>query len=161
MSLTTAAAIYFIIWWVVLFAVLPWGVRSQVESGDVVPGSDPGAPAVPNLVAKLVAGEIPARWRRTAQFVAFRQQLPKNRAPTTNCLFPPLTDSDSTTVAPLGHFLPSTWPRFGGAFYLRLVIWAGKKKESRAVALLDGLRLIPFGSRPLWLSCAGAARSRA
>ena len=54
MSLTTAAAIYFIIWWVVLFAVLPWGVRSQVESGDVVPGSDPGAPAVPNLVAKLV-----------------------------------------------------------------------------------------------------------
>jgi predicted secreted protein len=54
LSLTTAAAIYFIIWWVVLFAVLPWGVRSQVESGDVVPGSDPGAPAVPNLVAKLV-----------------------------------------------------------------------------------------------------------
>jgi predicted secreted protein len=29
MSLATAIAIYFIIWWVVLFAVLPWGVRSQ------------------------------------------------------------------------------------------------------------------------------------
>ncbi len=54
MSWTTAAAIYFIIWWVVLFAVLPWGVRSQQESGDVVPGTDPGAPAVPNLRAKLV-----------------------------------------------------------------------------------------------------------
>jgi hypothetical protein len=27
MALTTAAAIYFIIWWVVLFAVLPFGVR--------------------------------------------------------------------------------------------------------------------------------------
>jgi predicted secreted protein len=53
-SWTTAAAIYFIIWWVVLFAVLPWGIRSQAESGEVVPGSDPGAPAVPNLLAKLI-----------------------------------------------------------------------------------------------------------
>jgi predicted secreted protein len=53
MSWTTAAAIYFIIWWVVLFAVLPWGVRSQEESGTVVPGSDPGAPAIPRLMAKL------------------------------------------------------------------------------------------------------------
>ena len=29
----------------VLFAVLPWGVRSQEESGEVAPGTDPGAPA--------------------------------------------------------------------------------------------------------------------
>ena len=42
MSLATAIAIYFIIWWVVLFAVLPWGVRSQEEGGDVVSGTDPG-----------------------------------------------------------------------------------------------------------------------
>jgi len=54
MSWTTALAIYFIIWWVVLFAVLPWGIRSQAESGDVVPGSDPGAPALPQLRAKLL-----------------------------------------------------------------------------------------------------------
>jgi predicted secreted protein len=54
MSWTTALAIYFIIWWVVLFAVLPWGIRSQAESGEVVPGSDPGAPAIPRLGAKLV-----------------------------------------------------------------------------------------------------------
>lgn len=53
MSWTTALAIYFIIWWIVLFAVLPIGVRSQAESGDVVPGSDPGAPAIPNLKMKL------------------------------------------------------------------------------------------------------------
>jgi predicted secreted protein len=53
-SWTTAAAIYFIIWWVSLFAVLPWGIRSQAESGEVVPGSDPGAPAIPNLLGKLV-----------------------------------------------------------------------------------------------------------
>jgi predicted secreted protein len=52
--LITPAAIYFILWWVVLFAVLPWGVRSQVESGEVVPGTDPGAPAIPALKAKLL-----------------------------------------------------------------------------------------------------------
>lgn len=54
MSWTTAAAIYFIIWWVTLFAVLPWGVRSQHESGAMMPGTDPGAPVVAQLGAKLV-----------------------------------------------------------------------------------------------------------
>jgi predicted secreted protein len=51
---TTAIAVYFLIWWVVLFAVLPWGVRSQQEQGEIVSGSDPGAPAIPKLLAKLV-----------------------------------------------------------------------------------------------------------
>jgi predicted secreted protein len=54
MSVSTAIAIYFIVWWVVLFAVLPWGVRSQDESGEVVPGSDPGAPAVHTVWIKLL-----------------------------------------------------------------------------------------------------------
>jgi predicted secreted protein len=54
LSLTTALAIYFLIWWVVLFAVLPFGVRSQHESGEVVAGSDPGAPATPRLRIKLI-----------------------------------------------------------------------------------------------------------
>ena len=54
MSIVTGLAIYFIIWWMVLFAVLPFGVRSQQESGDVTPGSDPGAPVLPQLARKLV-----------------------------------------------------------------------------------------------------------
>jgi len=54
MSTTTAAAVFFLIWWVTLFAVLPWGVRSQQESGEVVPGTDPGAPLVPRLGRKLI-----------------------------------------------------------------------------------------------------------
>lgn len=54
MAITTVLAIYFIIWWVVLFAVLPWGVRSQHEAGEVVPGSDPGAPAVHLLWRKAI-----------------------------------------------------------------------------------------------------------
>jgi predicted secreted protein len=53
MSITTAIAIYFLIWWVTLFAVLPFGVRSQQEEGEIVAGSDPGAPAVPRVLAKL------------------------------------------------------------------------------------------------------------
>ena len=52
MAVSTAIAIYFLIWWIVLFAVLPWGVRAQGEEG--APGTDPGAPAVPRLKAKLV-----------------------------------------------------------------------------------------------------------
>jgi predicted secreted protein len=54
MTITTIIAIYFIIWWVVLFAVLPWGVRSQEESGRVSPGTDPGAPAVHKVWMKLL-----------------------------------------------------------------------------------------------------------
>ena len=54
MPVTTAVAIFFLIWWVVLFAVLPWGIRSQHEGGEIVPGTDPGAPAVPRLLRKLV-----------------------------------------------------------------------------------------------------------
>jgi predicted secreted protein len=54
MPVTTAVAIFFLIWWIVLFAVLPWGVRSQQEDADVAPGTDPGAPAIPNLRRKLV-----------------------------------------------------------------------------------------------------------
>jgi predicted secreted protein len=33
-SISTAFAIYFVLWWVVLFAVLPFGVRSQAEDGE-------------------------------------------------------------------------------------------------------------------------------
>jgi predicted secreted protein len=53
-SPVTAIAIYFVVWWVVLFAVLPWGVRSQQESGEVTPGTDPGAPIVPYLRLKVI-----------------------------------------------------------------------------------------------------------
>jgi predicted secreted protein len=54
MSLATSLAIYFIIWWMVLFAVLPWGVRSQHEGGAITPGTDPGAPTIPALRSKLI-----------------------------------------------------------------------------------------------------------
>jgi predicted secreted protein len=56
MSTATAIAVFILIWWVVLFAVLPWGIRSQHESGaeSVVPGTDPGAPTNFRLGQKLL-----------------------------------------------------------------------------------------------------------
>ena len=53
-SLPLAAAIFLTIWFTVLFAVLPFGVRSQQEAGDVVAGTDPGAPVAPRLLAKAL-----------------------------------------------------------------------------------------------------------
>lgn len=53
MTLTTALAIYFLIWWVTLFAVLPFGIRSQHEE-ETTPGTDPGAPVLPRIVSKLI-----------------------------------------------------------------------------------------------------------
>jgi predicted secreted protein len=44
MSAGSSIAIYFILWWLTLFVVLPFGIRSQAEAGEVSPGSDPGAP---------------------------------------------------------------------------------------------------------------------
>jgi predicted secreted protein len=49
-----AIAIYFTLWWTLLFAILPFGVRSQHETGEVVPGSEPGAPQAPALLKKAV-----------------------------------------------------------------------------------------------------------
>ncbi|MGL4495208.1 MAG: DUF1467 family protein [Beijerinckiaceae bacterium] len=54
MPIGSLIAIYFVIWWIILFAVLPFGVRSQVEEGKVVPGSEPGAPVAPKLVQKAI-----------------------------------------------------------------------------------------------------------
>lgn len=53
MTWTTFVGIYIVLWWVALFAVLPLGSRSQHESGEIIPGTDPGAPMLPNLRAKL------------------------------------------------------------------------------------------------------------
>src|SRR5207253_3478874 len=46
---------------------ISWGVRSQHESGEIPPGTDPGAPAVPALGPKLVWTTVVA----TVVFAAF------------------------------------------------------------------------------------------
>ena len=53
-TISTAFAIYFVMWWVTLFLTLPFGVRSQHEDGEGAPGTDPGAPIAPGLGRKLI-----------------------------------------------------------------------------------------------------------
>jgi predicted secreted protein len=45
------AAIFLLIWFVILFAVLPWGVR---QPNEPEPGHDPGAPMNPQLGRKAI-----------------------------------------------------------------------------------------------------------
>ena len=52
MSVPFAIAIYVVIWWTVLFAVLPIGVRTQGEDGVVVPGTPESAPTRAALAAR-------------------------------------------------------------------------------------------------------------
>ena len=54
MSIPLGIALFITIWWTVLFAVLPFGVRSQHEDGAMVSGTDPGAPVRPRLLAKAL-----------------------------------------------------------------------------------------------------------
>lgn len=44
MGIVTGIAIYFVIWWTVLFVVLPFGMRSQIDDDDVVLGTAHSAP---------------------------------------------------------------------------------------------------------------------
>ena len=54
MNIVLGLALYFVIWWTVLFAVLPIGVKSQYETGEVVPGSEGAAPVRPMLLKKAL-----------------------------------------------------------------------------------------------------------
>jgi len=53
-TLSTALAIYFVMWWIVLSLTLPFGVRSQHEDGVGEPGTDPGAPILTRMGPKLI-----------------------------------------------------------------------------------------------------------
>jgi predicted secreted protein len=63
MSISFSIAVYFIIWWLVLFAVLPFGVRTQGEADSTVPGTPESAPASHRmlrtvLITTLVSGVV-------------------------------------------------------------------------------------------------------
>jgi predicted secreted protein len=51
MNWVTGIAVYVCIWWVVIFAVLPWGIRTAEPNQE---GFDPGAPENPRLLKKLL-----------------------------------------------------------------------------------------------------------
>ena len=59
MTVFTGIAIYFTIWWTVLFSVLPIGVTSHAEAGiDKGDGGDPGAPVDPKLKKKFLTTTV-------------------------------------------------------------------------------------------------------
>ena len=58
MTVAGGLAVYFVIWWTVLFAVLPFGVRSQAEAGEVTEGTEPGAPVLPGLLRKAAITSV-------------------------------------------------------------------------------------------------------
>ena len=54
-----AIAVYFTTWWIVLFAILPIGVKSQHEDDEGrLLGTDPGAPVAPRLLLKAALTTI-------------------------------------------------------------------------------------------------------
>lgn len=53
-TISTALAIYFVIWWVTLFLTLPFGIRSQHEDGVGAAGTDPGAPITTRMGRRLL-----------------------------------------------------------------------------------------------------------
>lgn len=60
MSPAVVFAVYFILWWLSLLIVLPWGAHSQDESGEVAPGTEPGAPSINRIVGKLIWATVVA-----------------------------------------------------------------------------------------------------
>ena len=76
MSVTFGIFVYLIIWWAVLFAVLPLGVKRQ-ENPE--PGTDPGAPEKPMLLKKalittVISGIVFAGvyWLTVSDYLTFR-----------------------------------------------------------------------------------------
>jgi predicted secreted protein len=57
MGWITATAVYIVIWWIVIFAVLPWGMKA-IDRNDS--GFEPGAPQDPRIVRKVIITTIVA-----------------------------------------------------------------------------------------------------
>ncbi len=51
----TGVLVYFIIWWVVLFAVLPWGAHPPEQPEE---GHAPSAPEKPRLLLKFAVTTV-------------------------------------------------------------------------------------------------------
>ncbi|QFT31989.1 hypothetical protein FIV00_15975 [Labrenzia sp. THAF82] len=59
MSVAFGMAVFFMLWWIILFAILPFGLhRTQEEAGEVIPGSEPSAPDKPKFFKVIVLTTI-------------------------------------------------------------------------------------------------------
>jgi predicted secreted protein len=60
MTVSLGIALYIMIWWMTLFAVLPFGVKTQGEAGDVVEGTPASAPMTPRIVRAMLINTVVA-----------------------------------------------------------------------------------------------------
>lgn len=54
MNLTGGIVLYSVLWFLVLFVLLPLGQQSQADAGEVMPGTPAGAPHEPKLKKKMI-----------------------------------------------------------------------------------------------------------
>ena len=54
MTFIFGAILFILIWWIVLFTILPFKIKSQIESGQIVESTDPCAPENPRIVQKFL-----------------------------------------------------------------------------------------------------------
>ncbi len=60
MGIGTAIAIYFIVWWLTLFAMLSFGLKTQREEGEVTLGTVESAPAGRHMARALLRTTVVA-----------------------------------------------------------------------------------------------------
>ena len=58
MSWVSLIAVYFVLWWLALFLVLPFGIKSADEMNDVTLGTERGAPHQPRLFMKIMVTSV-------------------------------------------------------------------------------------------------------
>lgn len=51
-------AVFFVVWWIVLFATLPFSLRTQDEDGEVTLGTTASAPRGPHMLRAVVRTTI-------------------------------------------------------------------------------------------------------
>ena len=64
-------ALFFVLWWTVLFAILPLGNRAESDLSRITPGQDPGAPARPRLREKALLTTLAAAFAFFAALLVF------------------------------------------------------------------------------------------
>lgn len=72
LTLAGSIALYFVVWWTLLFAILPIRIQTQSEAGEVTAGTDPSAPASPALYERAIWTTIVS----TAVFIAVAAFFP-------------------------------------------------------------------------------------
>lgn len=74
--LISTVAVYFVIWWITLFAILPFGVKTQAENDEITLGTVASAPVKFHgwrvvLITTLVAGIIYGAWYISSNYLGF------------------------------------------------------------------------------------------